>query len=128
MDVAIATNMPTVTGTVTSWSITPNLPSGLMFNAGNGEITGTATAAAAQAMYTATAANSSGSTQAQLDITVDLPPPPGVTYAPSNPYTVGFPIMPLVPTVTGVVTKYSLSGPQLPPGLTQHLLPLYQAA
>jgi len=62
---------PTVTGTVTGWSVAPALPGGLSLNATNGQISGTPTAAAATATYTVTAQNAGGSTSAGLSITVN---------------------------------------------------------
>src|SRR3954464_14651496 len=53
---------PTVTGTVTSWSVAPALPAGIAINTTTGAISGTPTAAAAQATYTVTATNATGST------------------------------------------------------------------
>lgn len=67
---AIATLAPTVTGSVTTWSVSPALPAGLAFNAANGQITGTPTTAAAIASYTVTAGNAGGATTFALSITV----------------------------------------------------------
>ncbi|MBK9294107.1 MAG: putative Ig domain-containing protein [Oligoflexia bacterium] len=69
-------------GTPTNYSISPlNLPSGLIFNTSNGEITGTPIVAALQANYTVTATNSTGSASVTLSLTVNNdvtpPPPPG---------------------------------------------------
>ena len=61
---------PTVTGTVTSYSVTPALPTGLSLNASTGEISGTPTEPAAPATYTITAANASGSTAFALSLKV----------------------------------------------------------
>ena len=59
---AIASASPTVTGTVASYLVSPELPAGLNINATTGVISGTPTAVAAQADYTVTASNSSGYT------------------------------------------------------------------
>ncbi|MEY3480683.1 MAG: hypothetical protein RIQ71_1458 [Verrucomicrobiota bacterium] len=61
---------PTVTGTVTNYSVSPALPAGLSIDAGTGVISGTPTAAATSASYTVTAANSVGSTTANVTISV----------------------------------------------------------
>jgi hypothetical protein len=61
---------PTVTGTVTSYSVAPALPLGLSLNSTSGEISGTPTQPAAAATYTVTAANSSGSTTFALSLKV----------------------------------------------------------
>ena len=67
---AITTDTPTVTGTVTSYSISPTLPAGLSLNASTGAISGMPTAAAAQTAYTVTATNATGNTTASVTITV----------------------------------------------------------
>ncbi len=67
----IATDTPTVTGTVSSYSVSPMLPAGLSLNTSTGAISGTATAVAAAATYTITATNSTGSTTATVQITVN---------------------------------------------------------
>lgn len=67
---AISPLTPTVTGTVTSYSVSPALPAGLALNAGSGVIAGTPTAVAAKASYTVTASNLGGSTTASVSITV----------------------------------------------------------
>ena len=61
---------PTVTGTVTSYSVSPALPAGLSLNASNGQISGTPTVSAAPATYTVTATNSGGSTTFGLSLKV----------------------------------------------------------
>jgi hypothetical protein len=73
-DTAITTWTPTVTGTVTAWSISPALPAGLAFNTSSGAITGTPTAAtASSANYTVTASNGTGSATKVIKITVQVP-------------------------------------------------------
>lgn len=67
---AITNNVPTVTGTVTSYSILPALPAGLNFNTTTGVISGTPTVASAAANYVVTASNGAGSTTATINITV----------------------------------------------------------
>jgi hypothetical protein len=61
---------PTVTGTVTSYGVSPALPAGLTLNTSTGQITGTPSAESAAANYVITAANSGGSTTFSLAITV----------------------------------------------------------
>lgn len=117
--VPITPDVPTVTGTVTSYSISPTLPAGLNISSSTGTISGTPTASAAQASYTVTAANSAGSASASIMITVNpaVLPPSNLVYPQATiAATVGAPITPDVPTVTGSVTSYSIS-PVLPAGL-----------
>lgn len=100
--------VPTVTGTVTSYAISPALRSGLSLDAGTGAISGTPTTAAASSSYTITAANSEGSTTAVLQITVNLAPPSNLTYPHSSiSASTGTAISTITPTVTGTVTAYS---------------------
>jgi Putative Ig domain len=64
---------PVVNGTVTSYSVTPALPSGLTLNTTTGVISGTATTPTGQAAYVVKASNASGSTTFSLSITVSAP-------------------------------------------------------
>lgn len=68
---AITSLTPTVTGSVTSFSVSPPLPAGLTLNASSGAITGTPAVTSAAASYRVTASNSAGSTVFDLSITVD---------------------------------------------------------
>lgn len=75
-DAAISTKYPSVSGgSVTSWSVSPALPSGLALNGSTGVITGTPTAASSQSSYTVTATNSGGSTTAGVQIAVTVATP-----------------------------------------------------
>lgn len=115
-DIAIANNLPAVTGTVTLYSVSPVLPAGLALDASSGIISGAPTAAQTSAAYVITAGNASGSVTDTLHITV-LAAPTNLTYSP-NPaiYGVAVSIVNDTPAVTGTVTHYSVS-PALPAGL-----------
>src|SRR5262245_8728028 len=63
---AITTLSPTVMGSVTSYSVNPALPSGLLLDSVTGVIYGTPAATAPQATYTITATNAYGSTTFRL--------------------------------------------------------------
>src|SRR5579863_10297097 len=65
---AINPDTPTVTGTVTGYSIAPALPKGLALDGTTGTISGTPTAISPLTNYTVTASNSSGSTTATVQI------------------------------------------------------------
>lgn len=69
--VAIDSLSPTVTGSVSSYSVSPALPAGLTLDTTTGVISGTPTAKAAEATYTITATNSSGSTTFQFVLGVN---------------------------------------------------------
>ena len=69
---AISTLSPTTTGgAVSSYSVSPALPSGLSLNTSTGNITGTPTAATSLATYTVTASNAAGSKTFGVVITVN---------------------------------------------------------
>jgi hypothetical protein len=68
---AITADTPTITGTVTTWSVAPSLPNGLTLNTTSGLISGIPTVASAQTSYTITAGNVTGSVQTNVQITVN---------------------------------------------------------
>jgi hypothetical protein len=113
----IAPINPTVSGTVAQYSVAPALPSGLVLNAANGQISGTPTALSAASNYTITATNSGGSTSFSLSIAVVIPAPSGLSYPSPQYYIQGTAITPLTPIVTGTVTGYAVT-PALPAGLS----------
>ncbi len=117
---AIRTDTPTVTGTVTTYSVSPALPSGLALSGTTGIVAGTPTAVTAATTYTVTASNAAGSTTAAVKISVaaaPVQPPSGLTYPQTTiSATVGQAITADTPTVTGTVTSYAVS-PALPAGL-----------
>ena len=67
---AITNMVPTVTGTVDDYSVSPPLPSGLSIDSTTGVISGSPTAVATSASYTVTASNAGGSTTANVTISV----------------------------------------------------------
>ena len=85
---SLPTLSPSVTGSVTAYSITPALPAGIVLNPATGAISGVPTAAAAAAVYTITATNAWGSSTFDLSLRVnpsrmdppapDIEPPTGV--------------------------------------------------
>jgi hypothetical protein len=117
---AITTDTPTVTGTVTSYSVSPTLPAGLAISTTTGAISGTPTAVAAQATYTITATNSAGSATATVKILVNaaVPPPSQLVYPqPNIVASVGQAIPADIPSVTGTATSFTVS-PTLPAGFS----------
>ena len=118
--VTMTTATPTSTGgTVTSWSISPSLPSGLLFDSSTGAISGTPTAVSAANTFTVTGTNSGGSATATVTILVNDAPPSSVTYSPSSSVlTKGVAMTTVTPTASGgAATSWSIS-PTLPAGLT----------
>ena len=118
---AIASDTPTVTGTVTSYAVSPALPAGLMISSTAGTISGTPTAVIAGTSYTVTASNSVGSTTAAVQISVaePLPAPTALMYPQTTITTyVGQAITPDIPGAAGgPITSFSIS-PALPSGLS----------
>ena len=114
---AITPISPTVTGAVSSYSVSPSLPSGLTLNTASGVISGTPTSTSSATGYVITATNVYGSTDFTLTITVSaaLSPPSGLSYPSPQSFTQGTNIGSLSPTVTGSVTSYTGS---LPSGLS----------
>lgn len=117
--IPIMTQTPNVTNVVASWSISPALPAGLMFDTMTGEISGNPTGLQPPTNHTVTASNAGGSDMVVISVEVQAQPPMNLDY-PSAPFTfnVGTPINPQqFPTVTGAVDMYSIS-PALPAGIT----------
>jgi hypothetical protein len=114
---AITPLTPTVTGTVSSYSINPALSAGLSLDATSGTLSGTPTTAAATTVYTVTAANSAGSTTTTLNILVNAGQPAGVYPSSAYSFTVGVAPSAIVPSVsTGSGANWSVQ-PFLPAGL-----------
>ncbi|MCO5951189.1 putative Ig domain-containing protein, partial [Mucilaginibacter flavidus] len=80
------------------------LPAGLSFNSKTGTVKGTPTSASPAKDYAVTGYNSAGAVSALFSIEVDLPPPPTLSYTGPNNYTVGAPIVPLIPSSANVST------------------------
>jgi hypothetical protein len=122
---SISALSPTVTGgAVSSYSVSPALPTGLSLNATTGIISGTPTAVTAAANYQVTATNNIGSTAFAISITINDASittgvaPANLTYATPVVYVTGTSIPALSPTVRGgAVSNYSVS-PALPAGLS----------
>jgi len=122
---SISALIPTVRGgAVTSYSVSPALPAGLILDPATGIISGTPTTVTAKDSYLVTATNADGSTTYAVSITIiDAATTTGVapanlTYATPVVYVTGKSIPALIPTVIGgTVNNYSVS-PALPTGLT----------
>jgi len=116
--IAIATDMPAVTGTVAGFTVSPALPAGLSLNPSTGAISGTPTAVTSSATYAVTASNSAGSATTTLTISVAPTAPSELSYSQTTiNATVGTAIATDTPTITGTVASYAVS-PALPLGLS----------
>lgn len=115
---AITALTPLYNGTVTSWSVSPSLPTGLGIDAATGVISGTPINVTGSAVYTVTASNASGSTTRNITIVVNDMAPQIMSYTRQSPtYSVGTPINLNSPIISGgAVTSWTIS-PQLPAGL-----------
>jgi len=99
---AITPLSPTVTGTVTSYSVSPTLPAGLSLSKTSGVLAGTPTAAASQTTYTISAMNAAGSASFAWVLTVKSGNAISGTAASGSPIT---------PEMNGTVTLKDSSSP-----------------
>ena len=106
---------PTVSGTVTGYSVSPALPAGLTLDPTSGVISGTPVAVSS-GTYTVTASNGSGAATAALTLVIHGPLT-AVTYTSPATATVGAAFTPLVPTLSGHADSFTVF-PPLPAGLT----------
>ena len=116
----MTTVTPTASGgPVTSWSVSPSLPSGLSLDSSTGAISGTPSAVTSSATYTITASNTGGSTTADVTIEVNDVAPSSLAYSPASfTLTKGTAMTTVTPTSSGgTVTSWSVS-PSLPAGLS----------
>ena len=105
-------------GAVENWSITPTLPTGLVFDNSTGTISGTPTVNSPTTTYTITANNTGGSATTTVEITVNDVVPSTIVYS-GDPFTLtnGVPMSADTPTAAGgAVDSWSIS-PDLPTGL-----------
>jgi hypothetical protein len=105
---------PSVSGTVTGYSVSPALPAGLTLDPTSGVISGTPVAASS-GTYTVTASNGAGTATAALTLVIHGLPT-GLTYTSPVTGTVGAALTSLVPTFSGDADGFSVY-PPLPAGL-----------
>jgi hypothetical protein len=106
---------PSVTGTVTGYSVSPDLPAGLTLEPTTGVISGTPLAAASGTNYTVTASSGGGAATAVLTLAI-LAAPTALTYTSPVTGMVGATLTPVVPTLSGHADAFTVY-PPLPAGL-----------
>ena len=107
-----------MTGTVTSYTVIPALPTGLGINTASGVISGTPAVIAAMAVYTITASNAAGSSTATTSIVVNSGAP-SIAYASSYySFTMGITAHAITPKNTGPAAVSWSVDPALPAGLS----------
>jgi gliding motility-associated-like protein len=109
--------IPSVSGTVASYSIDRSLPAGLNFSSATGIISGTPTALSSMTTYVITARNSTGSTTASIDISVVIAPPSNLAYFSPSRLIQDSTLAPIRPTYSGLATAFTIDK-ALPLGLT----------
>ena len=109
--------IPSVSGTVASYSIDRSLPAGLNFSSATGIISGTPTALSSMTTYVITARNSTGSTTASIDISVVIAPPSNLAYFSPSRLIQDSTLAPIRPTYSGLATAFAIDK-ALPLGLT----------
>mgnify|MGYP000411443009 CR=1 FL=1 len=117
--VAISAQTPTVSGgAVTSYTVSPALPSGLSINVNTGVLSGTATVLSPAANYTISANNGTGSSTFVIQIAVVDVAPSQLSYATPVGLIRTQAMTSLSPTVQGgAIVSYTVS-PALPAGLS----------
>lgn len=121
-DVAVFSVTPKYSGSPTNtFSISPSLPTGMVFDASTGQISGTPTVLSPVTNYTVTATNDGGTGNVTFSLSVSRIPIPEITYA-TNQYTFtkGTPISSIpAPVNTGIVFPQQRIGEALYTGLSQ---------
>jgi hypothetical protein len=113
--VPITPNIPTVTGTVTTWSINPDLnaQTGLTFSTVNGTISGTPTTAIVATDYTVSASNATppaATFVVNITVQTTLVPPSNIAYASPVSYKTYHVVNPAnVPTFTGIADSWAIA-------------------
>ena len=109
-------------GNPTSYSVSPQLPLGLVMDPLSGIISGTPSTLSTTGSFRVTASNAHGESTVELSIAINDIPPKNLSYGtPSAMYTRGNSSTPNVPKVAGGKTTSFSVNPKLPDGL--HLDP-----
>ena len=104
-------------GAISSYAVSPSLPSGLLIDSTTGQISGAPTVTSATTTYRVTGTNSAGSVYKDISLMVNDNAPTNLVYTTPNNFTVGQAISTMTPTNDGgSPTSYSLNA-SLPDGL-----------
>ena len=113
----MTTVTPTVnTTTSTTYSVSPSLPAGLVFDTATGQIFGMPTTIQSAQSYTVTA-NNGFAPNATVTFTIQVVDVPVLSYVTPSNYTAGVAISNLIPTVSGLTPITFSIVPSLPSGL-----------
>jgi gliding motility-associated-like protein len=113
----MTTVTPTVnTTTSTTYSVSPSLPLGLVFDTATGQIFGMPTTIQAAQNYTVTA-NNGFAPNATVTFTIQVVDVPVLSYVTPSNYTAGVAISNLIPTVSGLTPITFSIAPSLPSGM-----------
>jgi len=109
---------PTINSTTsTTYSVSPSLPVGLVFDNPTGQIFGMPTTIQTAQSYTVTA-NNGFAPNATVTFTIEVVDVPVISYVTPSNYTAGVAIPNLIPTVSGLAPITFSVSPSLPIGLT----------
>jgi hypothetical protein len=116
--VAITSINPSLTGTITSCTASPALPTCLTLDQTTCAISGTPTVDQASTTHSITASNTTGSIAASISVSVNSDPPSGFSYS-GTPFTFtqNSAVSTISPNVIGSITSCN-SAPALPTGIT----------
>jgi large repetitive protein len=106
---------PAVSGPIDRYTVSPELPSGLVLNGATGVISGTPIRASETAIFTVTASFRGSHSTFSLPLSV-IEPPTQLSYPSPAKGTVGAALTPLNPIIAGTAEHYSVR-PALPDGL-----------
>ena len=106
---------PAVSGLIDRYTVSPELPPGLLLNGSTGVISGAPTKASGPEIFAVTATYRGGHTAFSLVLSV-TEPPSHLSYASPVNGAVGAALTPLRPRIAGTVEHYAVT-PALPPGV-----------
>ena len=113
----MTTITPTINSTTsTTYSVSPSLPTGLVFDTATGQIFGMPTTLQSAQSYTVTA-NNGFAPNATVSFTIAVVDVPVINYVTPSNYTAGVAISNLIPTVSGLAPITFSITPSLPLGM-----------